>query len=112
MKSYTKFLFLVKCIETFKADNKVCKAGKAFKLFTSWFYCTNVANLHIRIFEIKCYFHNLIVQLISFMVCSWRRQDYRIVHTISISIQNRDYDCSEFTPESIVSAVQKKNIGL
>ena len=38
------------------------------------------------------------------MVCSRGRQDYRIVHTISISIQNRDYDCSEFTPESIVSA--------
>ena len=76
-------------------------------IFTSWYYCTNVANLDMRTFEIKCYFRNLIGQFISFMVCSRRRQDHRIVHTISISIQNRDYDCSEFTPESIVSVGKK-----
>ena len=44
------------------------------------------------------------------MVGSRRRQDYRIVHTISISIQNRDYDCSEFTPESIVSDGEKASV--
>ena len=76
-------------------------------IFTSWSYCTNVSNLDIKIFEIKCYFRNLIGQFISVMVCSRRRQDYRIVHTISISIQNRDYHCHEFTPESIVSAGEK-----
>ena len=76
-------------------------------IFTSWSYCTNVAKLDMRIFEIKCYFRNLIGQFISFMVCSRNRQDYIIVQTISISIQNRDYDRSEFTPESIVSAGQK-----
>ena len=42
-----------------------------------------------------------------FMVCSRRRQDYRIIHTIYISIQNQDYNCSEFTPESIVSGDEK-----
>ena len=69
--------------------------------------CTNVANLNIRICEIKCYFRNLIGHLIGFMVCSRKRQDNRIVHTISISMQNRDYDCSEFPLESIVSAGKK-----
>ena len=55
----------------------------------------------------------LIIGFISFMVCSWRRQGYRIVHTISISIQNRDYDCSVFTPESTLSAGEKYwSIGL
>ena len=38
---------------------------------------------------------------------SSRRQDERIVHTISISIQNQDYDCSMFTLELIVSAGEK-----
>ena len=41
------------------------------------------------------------------MVCSRRRQDHRIVHSISISIQKRDYDSSKFTSESIVSASEK-----
>ena len=35
-------------------------------------------NLDTRILEIKCYFSNLIGQFISFMVCSRRREDYRI----------------------------------
>ena len=85
----------------------LAEIGLNSDIFTSWSYCTNVANLSIRIFEIKCYFRNLIGKFISFMVCSRRRQDYRIIYTISISIQNRDYDCSEFTPESIVSAGEK-----
>ena len=38
-------------------------------IFTSWSYRTNVANFDMRIFEIKCYFRNLIGQFISFMVC-------------------------------------------
>ena len=61
---------------------------------------------HKNIWE-KSYFRDLIGHLISFTVCSRRRQDYRIVYTISISIQNLDFDCSEFTPESIVSTGEK-----
>ena len=61
-------------------------------IFTSWPYCTNVANLDMRIFEIKCYFRDLIGQFISFMVGSRRRQHYRIVHMISTSIQKRHHD--------------------
>ena len=48
-------------------------------IFRSWSYCTNIAKLDIRIFEIKCYSHDLIGQFVSFMVCSKRSQEYRIL---------------------------------
>ena len=35
---YAEFLFRVKCIETFKADNKVYEARKAFKVQMKCFF--------------------------------------------------------------------------